>query len=190
VNALLVAAALAYAVGMSVDLFRLSRELDDFAAGTVAVPDGARLLSLNFNARVTSKNTFSLGTAWGLYVIERHTSAIDAWANVPAMPIVHRTPLPRHLEPMTRLRFIQKASTPARFCASLKENGFVDQDCARVWRNAWDEFWRDALGGFDHLLLWDPPADVLETVPPTFRQSFLRGRLHILERAETPLSPK
>ena len=176
------AAAVVYLAGMPIDLFRLSRELDDFAAGTPAVPDRARLLTLNFNARVTSKNTFSLGTAWGLYVVERHTSALDAWANVPSMPIMLRTPLPHHLEPMTRLRFVATARTREVFCADRHSKRMVTNNCEETWRDEWDLFWREALPTFDYLLLWDPPAEVLETVPPTFKESFVQGRLRILAR--------
>ena len=182
VNIGVVVAAAIYVVGMPIDLFRLSRELDDFAAGTSAVPEGARLLPLNFNARVTSKNTFSLGTAWGLYVVERHTSAVDAWANVPSMPIMLRTPLPPHLEPMTRLRFIRDTRTREVFCADRRSKRMVTVNCEELWRVEWDAFWKEALPTFDHVLLWDPPAEVMETIPPTFEESFVQGRLHILAR--------
>jgi len=184
-NAMFVAAALVYLVGMPIDLLRLSRELDQFAAGTSAVPDGARLLSLNFNARVTSKNTFSLGTAWGLYIVERHTSAIDVWANVPSMPIMHRTPLPHHLESMTRARFIRDTRTREVYCADRRSKRLMTVNCEESWREEWDLFWRETLPTFEYLLLWDPPAEVLGTVPPTFKESFSEGRLHILRR--TPL---
>jgi len=182
VNGGVVLAAAIYVVGMPIDLFRLSRELDDFAAGTPAVPEGARLLTLNFNARVTSKNTFSLGTAWGLYVIERHTSAVDAWANVPSMPIMLRTPLSPHLEPMTRLRFIRDTRTREVFCADRRSKRMVTVNCEELWRVEWDSFWKEALPPFDHVLLWDPPAEVMETIPATFEESFVQGRLHILNR--------
>jgi hypothetical protein len=183
VGGLAVSAAI-YLVGMPIDLFRLSRELDAFAAGRSAVPEGARLLSLNFNARVTSKNTFSLGTAWGIYVLERHTSAVDAWANVPSMPIMLRTPLPHHLEPMTRLRFIRDTRTPEVFCADRRSKRMLTLNCEEMWRDEWDLFWKDALPAFDYLLLWDPPAEVVETVPPAFKESFVEGRLHILARED------
>ncbi|MDF2696604.1 MAG: hypothetical protein K0S65_4987 [Labilithrix sp.] len=184
VGALVVAAAI-YLVGMPIDLFRLSRELDAFAAGAPAVPEGARLLPLNFNARVTSKNTFSLGTAWGLYVLERHTSAVDAWANVPSMPIMLRTPLPQHLEPMARLRFIRDTRTREVFCADRRSKRMVTVNCEEQWRDEWDMFWREALPSFDQLLLWDPPSEVRETVPESFVETFVEGRLHILTRRPT-----
>lgn len=177
------ASAAVYVAGMSVDLFRLSRELDDFAAGAAHLPDGARILPLNFNARPTSKNTFSLATAWGLYVVERHTSAIDAWANVPSMPILRRAPLPPQLESMTRLRFVESAATPERLCASRRARGLVTGDCERLWREEWDRFWSEALPGFDFVLLWDPPAELGATLPPMFRESFVRGRLHLFARS-------
>jgi hypothetical protein len=180
-GAIVVSAAI-YLVGMPVDLLRLSRELDTFAAGTRAVPDGARLLALNFNARVTSKNTFSLGTAWGLYVLERHTSAIDAWANGPSMPIMLRPTLPRHLEPLTRLRFIRDTPTPEVFCADRQSKRMITVDCEALWREEWDAFWREALPSFDHVLLWDPPREVLGTVPKAFSETFVEGRLHIFAR--------
>jgi hypothetical protein len=185
-NAAVGVAAVTYLVGMPIDLFRLSREFDDFAAGASSVPKGARLLPLNFNARVTSKNTFSLGTAWGLYVIERHTSAVDAWANVPSMPIMLRRPLPHHLEPMMRLRFIRDTRTPAIFCADRQAKRMVTTNCEEMWREEWQQFWKEALPSFDHILLWDPPPEVRTTVPDTFEESFVQGRLHILARVGQP----
>ncbi len=181
-NGALVAAAVVYLVGMPIDLFRLSRELDDFAAGAQAVPEGARILPLNFNARVTSKNTFSLGTAWGLYVVERHTSAVDAWTSDPSMPVMLRTPTPPHFEPMTRLRFIRDTRTREVFCADQRSKRMMVANCEELWRVEWDSFWKEALPPFDHVLLWDPPAEVMETVPKEFEESFVQGRLHILAR--------
>jgi hypothetical protein len=169
---------------MPVDLFRLARELDEFAGGTVVLPEGARLLPLNFNARPTSKNTFSLGTAWGLYVLERRTSAVDVWANVPSMPFLRREPLPPWLEPMSRLRLIKHASSVEGYCAERRSDGFVitEEACPAAWRGEWERFWAASLPAFDYVLLWDPPAAVVATVPAEFAPAFERGRLHILSR--------
>jgi hypothetical protein len=193
-------AAAIYVGGLAVDLFRLSHEMDAYAAGTEMVPVGARLLQMNFNARPTSKNTFSLGTAWGLYVVEKKTSAVDVWANVPSMPFVYKTPLAPALEPMRRLRFIKNAAHRNGFCAALKADGFLGTDCEARWRAEWERYWDETLPAFDHLLLWDPPAEVVEVVP--WKESFARGRLHIYSRdssfpsaaaaesAESPVSKK
>lgn len=175
-----------YLVGMPIDLFRLSRELQDFGAGTRIVPEGARLLPLNFSPRVTSKNTFSLGTAWGLYVLERHTSAVDAWGHVDSMPLVLREPVPPQLEPVTRLRFLRDTATPEAFCDVRRSKRIVVGNCEETWREEWSGFWKGVLPSFDYLLLWDPPALVATTIPPTFAETFVEGRLHILARRPAP----
>jgi hypothetical protein len=182
--ALLGGASVLYVAGMAIDLLRLARELEEVGAGVAAVPEGSRLLPLLFDLRPTSRNTLSLGTAWGLYVLERRTRAFDVWANVPSMPLVRRTPLPPHLEPMAKLRFVRSAATPERFCADRRATALVttDEDCAREWRAAWDLFWARSLPELDHVLLWAPPAAVLATVPPGLTPVFARGRLHILAR--------
>ncbi len=180
--ALLYACAAIYVAGMSYDMLRLARELDDYEAGASVIPDGARLLQMNFNPRPTSKNTFTLGTAWGLYVLDRHASAIDAWANVPSMPIVYKTVPPKQLDPMMRLRFIKNAATKDGYCGARRWNGFYSGNCELMWAEEWSGFWRDVSPGFDYLLFWDPPGDVLTTIPPTFHEVLRRDRLHIYER--------
>ncbi|MBX3262722.1 MAG: hypothetical protein KF782_23785 [Labilithrix sp.] len=176
------ASAAAYLVAMPIDLVRLSRELDEFAAGAPAVPEGARLLTLNFNERATSKNTASLATAWGLYVFERHTSAVDGWASVTATPIVRSSPLPPRLDPVTRLRFVRDTRTREVFCADRRAKRLLTVACEEMWQDEWDAFWREAVTYFDHVLLWDPPAEVMATIPDAFTTSFVRGRLRILAR--------
>jgi hypothetical protein len=177
-HALLGLSTAAYLGGMPIDLFRLSRELDEFAAGTPAVAEHAQLLPLNFNPRPTSKNTFSLAMGWGLYVVERQTSAIDAWANVPSMPIMLRKPLPPHLEPIKRLRFVRDTRSPEIFCAVHPAPSCGEES----WRAEWERFWQEQLPSFDHILLWDPPKNVVDTVPSNFTESFVKGRVHIFKR--------
>lgn len=182
VRGALAISAAAYLTAMPIDMLRLSRELDEFASGAPAVPEGARLLTLNFNERATSKNTASLATAWGLYVFERHTSAVDGWASVTATPIVRSSPLPPRLDPVTRLRFIRDTRTPEVFCADRRAKRLLTVACEEMWQDEWAAFWREAVTYFDHVLLWDPPDEVMATIPDAFTSSFVHGRLRILAR--------
>jgi hypothetical protein len=72
-------------------------------------------------------------------------------------------------------------ASSARMCGWLRAGGIVI-DCDRAWQEGWEEFWRDAEPRYDHVLLWEPPAEVMAILPPAYRVSFKQDRLVILER--------
>ena len=185
----LVASSALYAAGQSIDLFRNARDFNAFAAGMNDIPEGARLLTLNFGTRVTSKNTWSLHHASGLYVIDKLTSAQDVWADSPAMPIMHRTPLDAASDPAMIGRFISAMATRASFCESEKRTGMIagePADCETRWRAIWDERWRAWSERYDHVILWAAPPDVLDVMPAHFRLELESGLLRVYARRGAP----
>jgi hypothetical protein len=182
--AVLGACAALYAAGNAVDLFRAEADSRAFAAGAPAVPEGARLLTLNFKPRVTSKNTWSLEHASGLYVVERGTSAQDVWADSPTMPITFREPPDFFADPVLIRRFVAKMESSAAFCDAEARAGAseTEGDCVSRWRAIWAGLFEDARGRFDHVVLWGAPDEVRAIVPTGWGVAFEKGMLVVLER--------
>jgi hypothetical protein len=156
---------IAYVVGINSDLVRVARDHAEFAGGVQAVPDGARFLPLNFNSRLTSKNTWSTDTASGLYVVERHTSAQDIWANNRSMPIVHTVPPPADFDRLKIRRFITHNGSPKATCAAEHELGQNELGCVERFTARWGAFWAVASARYSHILLWRPSSEVRATLP-------------------------
>ncbi len=176
------AASAANVVGLDYDMFRLARDQEAYAAGLGAVPQGSRLLALTFATRVTSKNTWSLRHASGIYVMERLTTAQDVWADSPTMPLSFREP-PSFFQDQMRLdRFVSTLASRAQYCAAPAQRGLPPSACDAQWRGTWEGMWAGALERFDHALLFGATADVLSTVPAGWRPCFRRGLLTVLER--------
>lgn len=176
------AASIAAAIGTDVDLLRLDREMRDFGAGVDVVPERARLLSLNFARRMTSKNTWSLHTASGLYVISKHTSAQDLWADSPTMPVMHASP-PDMLGDWIRIRrFTEAHASATDFCARERDNGLREEGCEARFADDWRALWTEAIPRFDHVILWQPSADVLATIPARYTRVLERRGLYVLAR--------
>jgi hypothetical protein len=176
------ASALACA-GLCVDLFRLARDQDAYAAGLDVVPEGSRLLALTFSTRVTSRNTWSLRHASGIYVMERLTTAQDVWADSPTMPLSFREPPTFFQDPVRLERFVTNYADRQAYCDARVARGQAPSACASEWHAAWDGFWTGALGRFDHVVLFGATADALSTVPGGWRPCLRRGLLIVLERA-------
>jgi hypothetical protein len=77
--------------------------------------------------------------------------------------------------------FAQVMGTPAWICNTLRKGGVV-VDCDKVWRDAWADFWAEALPRYDHVLLWEPTAAALALVPSEYKVVFHQERLTILAR--------
>ncbi len=191
-GALVLAGAL-NAAAVDFDLFRLARDQDEYAAGLGGVPEGSRLFALTFNPRVTSKNTWSLRHASGIYVVERHTTAQDVWADSPTMPLRFRTQPTFFQDQLQVERFVDNTGTRAGYCEAERKRGVVGRDCDADWRSQWDWLWREASLRFDRVLMFAPTADALSTVPARWRECVHEGRLIVLEpdpdAAETPRIP-
>lgn len=180
VAAVLAIASLGWSVGLAADLFRAETDLDDFTAAAPQVPEGAKLLTLNFEPRVSSRNTWSLLHASGMYTVLRGVKPQDLWADSPSMPIryVHA---PSYIEdPVTIRLFLGAARSPSAYCERLRHSGLPDIDCEAGWSRAWGTFWQDVQSRYDYVLFWGAPADVMTHVPTSYETQMSRGRLQLL----------
>ena len=180
---LLVLSAALYSVGMGVDYVRLDRDREKFMAGVQAVPEGATLLPLIFRRQLTSENTRSLLHEWGLYVMEKQTSAPLLFAHSSAFPVMYREPPTPRFNHLILESFAPSMRTPDWMCSSLLAGGVFVDDCDGEWRRRWEEFWHEAVPLYDHVLFWDATPEVRALVPAAYRVTFQQDRLVIYERA-------
>jgi hypothetical protein len=186
--AVTLASALLYSVGMGIDYVRLDHDRQKVTAGMSAVPEGSRMLPLLFHRQLTSENTRSLLHAWGFYVMERHTSAPLLFAHSRSFPVMYREPPPMRFNHLELESFSPSMGTPEWMCNTLRHGGVVI-DCDAEWKQAWHDFWVDATPRFDHVLMWDPTADVVAQVPSAYRPVFKQDRLTIYERVDASGKP-
>lgn len=172
-----------YCAGMGVDYVRLEQDRQKFVAGMSAVPEHARLLPLLFRRQITSENTRSLLHAWGYYVIEKETDAPLLFAHSNSFPVMYRDPPPARFNHLVLEKFAPTMASPAWTCDSMRSLGVVI-DCEAAWRTSWEDFWKDALPRYDHVLMWDAPPEVMAMIPKAYRVSFHQDRLVILERVD------
>jgi hypothetical protein len=173
-----------YTVGMGVDYVRLTREWARFTAGMSAVPEGSRLLPLVFRSKEVSENTRSLLHGWGFYVTQKHTSAPLLFAHSRSFPLMYREAPPVQFNHLVLESFARSMGSPGWMCGILRSGGIAIDDCDAAWRERWAEFWRATEARFDHVLLWAAPPEVLELVPASYRVTFQRDELTILERID------
>ncbi len=181
--ALLTLSAVLYSAGMGIDYVRLEKDRQKFVAGMAAVPQGSTLLPLLFKRQLTSENTRSLLHAWGFYVTEKQTDAPLLFAHSRSFPVMYREPPPPRFNHLVLESFAPSMGSPAWMCGSLRAGGVV-VDCQAEWQRAWNEFWRDAVPRYDHVLMWDPTPEVLALVPPAYRVTFTQDQLVIFERID------
>jgi hypothetical protein len=179
---LLVLGSLGWAAGLAVDLFRAENDLSAFTAAAPVVPMGARMLTLNFEPRVSSRNTWSLLHASGMYTVLRAVKPQDVWADSPSMPIRHSAPPAFVDDPVSIRRFLAAARTPASYCDTLRRAGLRDFDCTQGWATAWAGFWDDAARRYDYVLLWGAPDEVIASAPKSYAPQMSQGRLTLLGR--------
>jgi hypothetical protein len=149
-----------YAAGMAIDTVRLAREEDEVAAGVDVVPAGARLDFLDFSPRVTSRNTWSLSTAWGEFVTRRGAHTWEMPGDTPSLPFRWRDPPPGPLEPRRHRVFMDSAPS----------------------REQWGTYFAEVDPYVDALVLWDPPAASLQGIPRAWAPAMHRGRLWVFVR--------
>ena len=172
-----------YCAGMGVDYVRLEADRQKFVAGMNAVPEHAHLLPLLFRRQITSENTRSLLHAWGYYVIEKETDAPLLFAHSRSFPVMYREPPPPRFNHLVLEKFAPTMASANWMCDTLRAGGVVT-DCTTLWRDAWEDFWREAVPYYDHVLMWDAPPEVMALVPQAYRVSFKQDRLIILERID------
>lgn len=181
VVALLGLSAVLYSAGMGIDYVRLERERVEFTAGMDAVPTGAKLMPLMFKHKGVSVNTRNLLHMWGYYVVEKRTSAPLLFAHSRSFPLTYAEPLPpprfNHLvlEP-----FAPETGTPTTMCNSAARF----DGCGALFEETWRRFYAEATPRYDHLLLWDAPAEAVAVVPAEYERTFTRGRLAIYARRD------
>jgi hypothetical protein len=178
----LAVATLAWSAGLGADLFRAEKDLDDFTAAAPLVPEGARLLTLNFEPRVSSRNTWSLLHASGMYTVLRGAQPQDVWADTPSMPIRFARPPTSVEDPVAIRQFLRAAGSPAAYCETLRRAGLPEVDCQDGWSHAWGTFWREAEPRYDYVLLWGAAAQLIEAVPSSYSTRMSEGRLVLLHR--------
>jgi hypothetical protein len=176
-------AAVLYSLGMGVDFVRLEKDRQKFIAGISAVPQNARLLPLLFRRQITSENTRSLLHAWGFYVTEKQVSAPLLFAHSRSFPVMYNIPPNPRFNHLILESFAPSMGNDEWMCTSLRAGGVLS-DCEQHWRQRWEEFWRDALPLYDHVLVWDPTPGARELVPSAYRVKFHSDRLWIYERAQ------
>jgi hypothetical protein len=177
-----------YVAAMGIDYVRLDRDRAEFTAGMSAVPEGARLLPLIFNPKLTSENTRSLLHAWGFYVTERQTSAPLLFSHSRSFPVMYRKPPPVRFNHLVLEGFAPNMNSPNWVCDVLRNGGVAETDCVGTWRREWRDFWDDARSRFDHVLMWEASPEARALVPPDYRLKFHQGRLAIYERIDATAS--
>jgi hypothetical protein len=177
-----IASAVLYFAGMAVDDVRLAHEQAEVAAGADAVSRGAHMDVFVYSTRILSKNTWSLSSAWGDYVIDRGAHIAEVWADSPSLPIMWRSQPPLRLDPFRHRHFLEATATRDGFCAAHTIFGLTPEECDRQWRAEWAAYWRDVDPYVDTLLMWDPPGDAISQVPASWGLSFQRGRLWIFAK--------
>jgi hypothetical protein len=182
----LLASAVAYSVGMGVDYVRIARTWDRFAAGIPAVPEHAKMLPLVFDRKgPAGENTAPMLHAWGLYVLEKHTSSPLVFAHSQSFPITSREEPPLRFHQLYLEPFPQRMNAPSQLCAVVRGWGVVPDDCEAFYAEAWREFWKDAVPRFDHVLMWGPSKATMAHLPKEYRVAFAEDELVILERNPT-----
>jgi hypothetical protein len=182
----LLASAVAYSVGMGVDYVRIARTWDRFAAGIPAVPEHAKMLPLVFDRKgPAGENTAPMLHAWGLYVLEKHTSSPLVFAHSQSFPITSREEPPLRFHQLYLEPFPQRMNAPSELCAVVRGWGVVPDDCEAFYAETWREFWKDAVPRFDHVLMWGPSKATMAHLPKEYRVTFAEDELVILERAPT-----
>jgi hypothetical protein len=178
----LAASAVLYFAGNGVDMLRLDAEQREFSAGVGAVPERAQVLFLNFSPRLTSRNTWSLATATGIYAVVKHTNAPNTWTNTASQPIMRRTPPARWEDPIVVRRFLDATRTREGYCALDASRGLDPTLCERTWQDEWRAFWEAAAPEYTHVLMWDPTPDAIAQLPAAYAPVFHAGRLWIWGR--------
>ena len=92
---------------------------------------------------------------WGLYVMQKQTSAPLLFAHSSAFPVMYREPPTPRFNHLILESFAPSMRTPDWMCSSLLAGGVFVDDCDGEWRRRWEEFWHEAVPLYDHVLFWD-----------------------------------
>ncbi len=178
----LVVAAGVYTVALGVDYLRLDRDRAAYTAGMAAVPEGASLLPLSFESRVTSEFTASAHHLWGFYTMERSAHVPLVFAVERSYPLLWKQFPPAQLVPPALDNFARLARSPEVVCAQLRAVGVAPADCEAAWRERWRVFLDQAAPRFDHVLTWVAPPELERVLGARYERVFAKGPLEIWRR--------
>jgi len=177
-KAALGACALSFSAGLGVEYVQNASVWTAFRRGEVAVPERARLLPMIFDRKGPhGDNTWPMAHAWGLYVIDRETSAPLVFAHSRSFAVRYASEPPARFHGITLEYFPQHMKTRRIYC---DEHHVPDADCARAYREAWSAFWADAAPRFDRVVTYGVTADARAEIPPSFRVLFEEGETLVL----------
>ena len=96
---------------------------------------------------------------------------------------MYREPPPPQFNHLVLGGFAPSMGKTNWMCDVLRSGGVYVQDCEAAWRERWDEFWRQAIPQYDHLLVWDATPEARALIPTTaYRPVFEQDKLAIFER--------
>jgi len=165
---LLVAGALAWSTGLGVEYVRIARDWDELRRAETAVPQGSRLLPLIFERKGPhGDNTWPMLHAWGLFVVDRQTSAPLLFAHSRSFPVTYANEPPARFHQLNLEAFPTAMASSRAYCDAITESVVLD-DCPARYREAWKEFWADASPRFDRVLMYHPGDEVRSAIPADY----------------------
>jgi hypothetical protein len=171
------ACAFSFGAGLGVEYMQNARVWTGFCRGEVAVPEGARLLPMIFDRKGPhGENTWPMQHAWGLYVIDRGTSAPIVFAHSRSFALRYAKEPPPELHDIALEYFPQHMKTPAVYCAEHH----VTADCVGAYRRAWRTFWAEATPRFDRVVMFGATPAARAEIPKTFRVLYDEGETLVL----------
>jgi hypothetical protein len=175
------ACALVFSLGLGVDYVHTAHDWEAYTSGEAAVPERSRLLPLVFDRKGPhGENTWPMLHAWGLYVVDKDTTAPLLFAHSRSFPVSYAADPPPRFHGIVLEQFPQTMRTTKGFCDTLEQSGLVLDACAALYRAAWDEFWRDATPRFDRVVMYGATPDVRAAIPPAFRVLHEEGETLVL----------
>lgn len=160
------ACALSFGAGLGIEYVQNASVWTAFCRGEVAVPEGSRLLPMVFDRKGPhGDNTWPMPHAWGLYVIDRATSAPLVFAHSRSFALSYAKEPPPELHGITLEYFPQHVKTRAIFC----EEHHVVSACDRAYHDAWSAFWTLATPRFDRVVMFGATLDARAEIPRSFR---------------------
>ncbi len=178
----LLGAAAVYSIALGVDYLRLDRDRAAYTAGMDVVPEGASLLPLSFESRVTSEFTASAHHLWGFYTLGKDAHPPLVFAVERSYPILWRQFPPAQLVPPALDNFARGSRSPEVVCAQFRAAGVAPVDCEAAWLERWRVFFAEAAPRFDHVLTWVAPAGLERVLSPRYERVLSRPPLEIWKR--------
>ncbi len=179
----LVASAALYALGLGFDYVRLGRDWRRFTAAAAAIPEHAKVLPLVFDRKGSGENTWPMLHAWGLVVVEKHTTAPLLFAHSRSFPVSYRQQPSEQLNQLHLEVFPEGMRDPAALCGELKLRGIVARDCDGLYAQLWRDFWLEAAPLGDYLLVYGASAEAIAQLPRDYAETWREGTLVIYARS-------